>query len=146
MHSPDAPQYDPSRPDRDTGTLKHVLLIDDNALQLQVRETILRSEGFHVSIATTAESAMASLWVLREQIGVVVTDHVMPGCSGSELVRQIRAVSPGLPIIVLSGMAEAEAEYQGLNVSFRAKPFPPPELIALVRAGMDQAERHQGAA
>ena len=84
--------------------------------------------------------------VLRDRIGVVVTDHLMPDCSGSELVRQIRASNDWLPVIVLSGLAEAESEYEGLEVVFRPKPLPPPELIELVRASLAQAEQRRGAA
>ncbi len=123
-----------------------VLLIDDNPVQLSVREAVLRNAGFQVSIATTAESALATLRVLRDRIGVVVTDHLMPGCSGSELVRQIRAANDWLPVIVLSGLAEAESEYDGLEVVFRPKPFPPPELIELVRASLARADQRRGAA
>jgi DNA-binding NtrC family response regulator len=126
--------------------LQQVLLIDDNPLQLSVREAILRNAGFQVSIATTAESALATLRVLRSRIGVVVTDHLMPGCSGSELVRQIRADNDWLPIIVLSGLADAEPEYEGMEVVFRLKPLLPPDLIELVRASLKEADRHQGAA
>jgi DNA-binding NtrC family response regulator len=127
-------------------SLNQVLLIDDNPLQLSVREAVLRKAGFQVSIATTAENALATLRVLRDHIGVVVTDHLMPECSGSELVRQIRASNDWLPVIVLSGLAEAEAEYEGLQVVFRAKPLPPPELIELVRSSLALAEQRRGAA
>jgi CheY-like chemotaxis protein len=126
--------------------LRQVLLIDDNPLQLSVREAVLRNAGFQVSIATTADSALATLRVLRNRIGVVVTDHLMPGCSGSELVRKIRAGNDWLPVIALSGLAEAEREYEGLEVTFRLKPLLPPELIELVRTSLEIAERHQGAA
>jgi DNA-binding NtrC family response regulator len=125
--------------------LRQVLLIDDNPLQLTVREAILRDAGFQVSVATTAESALAILRGLPERIGVVVTDHIMPGCTGSELVPQIRALDSWMPVIVLSGMAEAETEYQGMNVMFRTKPFPPSELIELVKTSLDTV-RGQGAA
>jgi DNA-binding response OmpR family regulator len=126
--------------------LRQVLLIDDNPLQLTVREAILRDAGFQVSVATTADSALATLRVLPERIGVVVTDHIMPGCSGSELVREIRKVNTWMPIVVLSGLAEAENEYEGLNVVFRCKPFPPAELIELVRSSLEHAEHDEGAA
>ena len=125
--------------------MSQVLLVDDNASQLTIREAVLRNAGFQVSVATTAESALATLRVLRERIGVVVTDHLMPGCSGSELVKQIRALNLWLPIVVLSGLAEAEAEYQGLDVAFRQKPIPPQELIELLRTSLDQGQK-QGAA
>ena len=49
-------------------------------------------------------------------------------------------------MVVLSGMPEAFAEYEGLDVAFRAKPFPPTELIELVRRSLDKAARHRGAA
>jgi len=111
-----------------------VLLVDDDPVQLRVREAVLRDAGVPVDVATTAESALA---LLRSSsggvIGVVVTDHIMPGTSGAVFVHRLRDLKPGVPVVVISGMAEAEDEYQGLNVTFRTKPCPPPELIALVR-------------
>ena len=126
--------------------MRQVLLIDDNPLQLTVREAILRDAGFQVSVATTADSALATLRGLPDRIGVVVTDHIMPGCSGAELVQQVRALNTALPIVVLSGLPEAESEYQGMNVVFRCKPFPPAELIELVRASLEHPDHHEGAA
>jgi DNA-binding NtrC family response regulator len=126
--------------------LRQVLLIDDNPLQLTVREAILRDAGLQVSVATTAESALATLRGLPDRVGVVVTDHIMPGCSGSELVQQIRQLNTWLPVIVLSGLPDAETEYQDLEVVFRSKPFPPSELIELVKASLERTERIQGAA
>ena len=126
--------------------LSEVLLVDDNPLQLRVREAVLRKAGFEVCVATTADSALATWRTLADRIGVVVTDHVMPERSGSELVRAIRAENDWLPIVVLSGLPEAFVEYEGLDVVFRAKPFPPAELIELVRNSLDQATRQRGAA
>lgn len=121
-----------------------VLLIDDNALQLSVRETVLRNAGITVCVATTAESAMATLRILGQRISLIITDHIMPGCNGAEFVQELRKENDWVPVIVLSGLAEAESEYTGLDVLFRQKPVPPPELIALVRDclqrnGNDQA-------
>ncbi len=126
--------------------LRPILLVDDNPLQLKVRETVLRQAGFQVSVATTAESALATLRALPDRVGLIITDHLMPETSGSELVRQVRAARIQIPIIVLSGLAEAEPEYEGLEVSFRMKPFPPTELIALVKSQLDGAEERRGAA
>jgi DNA-binding NtrC family response regulator len=126
--------------------LRQVLLIDDNPLQLTVREAVLRDAGFQVSVATTADSALATLRGLPDRIGVVVTDHIMPGCTGSELVQQIRMLNIWLPVVVLSGLPEAESEYQDLNVVFRSKPFPPSELIELVRSSLEHPAPTEGAA
>ena len=127
--------------------MSQVLLVDDNFSQLKVREAVLRNAGFQVSVATTPESALATIRVLKDRIGVVVTDHLMPGCGGLGLVQQIRSGDNWTPIIVLSGLPEAESEYQALHVIFRAKPFPPLELIELVRSSLDgSAKHHRGAA
>ena len=126
--------------------MNQVLLVDDNPVQLSVREAVLRRAGLQVSIANNAESALATLRIIRDRIGVVVTDHLMPGCGGPELVRRIRAENDWIPIVVLSGLPDAVSEYEGLEVVFRAKPFPPPELIELVRSSLAEANRHRGAA
>ena len=104
--------------------MSQILLVDDNPVQLSVREEVLRRAGFQVSIATTAESALATLHTLGDRIAVIVTDHLMPGCSGPELVRRIRAENNWVAVIVLSGLPDASSEYEGLEVVFRAKPLP----------------------
>jgi DNA-binding response OmpR family regulator len=67
-------------------------------------------------------------------VGMVVTDHWMPGMNGPQFVAELRERFPDLPVLVLSGLAEAEDEYADLDVIFRMKPFPPDELLSLVRA------------
>jgi DNA-binding response OmpR family regulator len=126
--------------------LNQVLLVDDNPVQLSVRQAVLRKAGFQVSIANTAESALATLRIFPNRIGVIVTDHLMPGCSGPELVRRIRAENDWIAVVVLSGLPDANSEYAGLEVVFRVKPLPPPELIELVRSSLAEANRHRGAA
>ena len=118
--------------------MPEILLIDDDAMQLQVRETVLREAGFSVSGTGTAAEALA---LLRDpQAGrtlrLILTDHVMPGASGASFVRELRRFSPDVPVIVVTGMAEAKDEYAGLNVSFLNKPCPPQELIRRVRAAL----------
>ena len=126
--------------------MSQVLLVDDNPLQLSVREAVLRNAGFQVSVATSADSALATLRVIRDRIAVIVTDHLMPGGGGPGLVRKIRAENDWIPVIVLSGLPDAACEYEGLEVVFRIKPLPPPDLIELVRASLADANRHRGAA
>jgi DNA-binding response OmpR family regulator len=71
-------------------------------------------------------------------VGLVVTDHLMPGMNGPEFVAKLRLRYPDLPVLVLSGLADAEDEYQDLDVMFRVKPFPPDDLLALVRSLLTQ--------
>jgi DNA-binding NtrC family response regulator len=117
---------------------KTVLLVDDNPIQLSARQMVLNQAGLEVQVATSADSALALLRSLSQakNIGVVVTDHIMPQATGSEFVRMLREVNPDVPVIVISGMPEAQQEYDGMDVIFRQKPCPPPELIALVQSAV----------
>jgi DNA-binding response OmpR family regulator len=123
--------------------LKQVLLLDDNPTQVSIRDLVLRKAGLECEIATSPQSALALLRSTpgRNSIGLVVTDHVMPGMDGMEFVRQLREFNPAVPVIVISGLAEAEQEYEGLNVIFRIKPCDPESLIELVRTVLNPRYR-----
>lgn len=93
----------------------------------------MRDAGFIVDVATNAESAIALLRSSPESFGLVITDHFLPGGTGVDVVQQLRAFLPNMPVIVISGMPELDSEYEGLDVVVRQKPIPPPELIELIR-------------
>ncbi len=118
--------------------MKQVLLLDDNIAQLTIRELVLRKAEIESHVATKAESALALLRSEpgRAKIGVVITDHLMPDMDGAEFVRQLRSFNPEVPVIVISGLTDADEEYAGLNVIFRVKPCDPEDLIALVRTAL----------
>lgn len=118
--------------------MKQVLLLDDNIAQLTVRELVLRKAEIESHVATNAASALALLRseAGRAKIGVVISDHLMPDMDGVAFVRQLRSFNPEVPVIVISGLADADAEYAGLNVTFRVKPCDPEDLIALVRTAL----------
>ena len=117
-----------------------LLLIDDNAVQAATRQTILKRAGYFVLAALNPQRALDQFHrnEFQEEIGLVITDHLMPGMTGSEFVRTLRSTHPGLPVMVISGMDEAEAEYEGLNVLFRLKPLLPEELLACVQRLLNQ--------
>lgn len=113
-----------------------LLLIDDNAIQAATRQTILKREGYFVIAVLSPERALEQLRSngYPENIDLVITDHIMPGMNGSEFVRRLREFAPELPVLVISGLAEAEDEYQDLGVDFRMKPLLPQNLLASVQA------------
>ena len=109
-----------------------ILLVDDNAVQALTRKAILVHAGMDVVTADSAEAAFAALEQDQSQgINLVITDHIMPGESGCHFVERLWERRAGLPVMVLSGLAEAEADYTGLDITFRAKPIHPSELIDL---------------
>ena len=67
-----------------------VLLVDDDPCQLQVRGAILRASGLVVHLATGVESALVAVRSVGEELGLVVTDHFLPGRTGADLVRELR--------------------------------------------------------
>jgi DNA-binding NtrC family response regulator len=111
-----------------------VLMVDDDPSQLRMRQTILRSAGMDVHAATSAEGALALLRVMGNKIGVVITDHLLLGCTGVDLVRELRLTLPSMPVVVLSGMPGIEEEYDGLNDCVRMKPLPVEEFIRYVQS------------
>lgn len=111
-----------------------ILLIDDNAVQAATRQAILRRAGYFVIAVLSPERALEQLRNndMPEPVDLVITDHIMPGMNGSEFVRHLRDFQPNMPVLVISGMAEAEEEYADLNVEFRLKPLLPDNLLACV--------------
>ena len=122
--------------------MPEVLLVDDNPTQLRIREAVLTGAGLSVVSADTAERALELLLEpeVAQSLGVIVTDHLMPAASGAALVRDLRHASSSIPVIVISGLADAQDEYAGLNVSFLHKPCPPEELIACVRDALKRSK------
>jgi signal transduction histidine kinase/CheY-like chemotaxis protein len=84
-----------------------VLLVDDEDLVRASTADMLLDLGF---VVIEAESAEQALRVMDggAAIDVVITDHLMPGMSGIDLAYAVRERRPGLPVIIVSGFAEAE--------------------------------------
>ncbi len=124
--------------------MRKVLLVEDDDVQLRIREAVLKAAGFEVVTAAEAETALpiisgAQNHGANDSISIIITDHLLPGMSGVEFVRQVRAMDTRVPVLVLSGLPDAFAAYEGLNIIFRQKPCPPGEIIALVRRSFNTA-------
>jgi len=122
-----APTDDPAMP-------ATILLIDDNAVQAATRQTILKRAGYFVIAALSPQRALEQFrnHEYPAPVDLIITDHIMPGMSGSEFIAALREFAPHLPVLVISGLAEAEEEYKDLGVHFRMKPLAPVNLIAAV--------------
>ena len=111
-----------------------ILLIDDNAVQAATRQQILKRQDYYVIAVLNPVRALEQLRGegFPAPIQLVITDHLMPGMTGAEFVRALRETHADLPVLVISGLEEAEDEYEGLNVLFRLKPLLPDHLLASV--------------
>lgn len=130
------------------GNPSAVLLIDDNAIQAATRQTILRRAGYYVIAALNPVRALEQFRnsEFPAPIGAIITDHLMPGMSGSEFVRELRKTHPELPVMVISGLEEAEPEYEGMNVRFLLKPLSPELLLGSLRELLGPLAEERGAA
>ncbi len=112
-----------------------ILLVDDNHIQSATRRAILEGCGREVCIAPQGQRALEVLNEAEpsEAFGLIITDHLMPVMSGPEFVTELRRRGFTLPVVVLSGLPDAESAYEGLDVVFRLKPLDPGSLIQLVQ-------------
>ena len=111
-----------------------ILLIDDNAVQAATRQTILKRAGYFVIAVLNPERALEQFRnnEFPAPVDLILTDHIMPGMNGAEFVTKVREFAPTVPVLVISGMAEAEDDYAGLDIHFRLKPLLPDNLLASV--------------
>jgi len=116
-------------------TASAVLLIDDNAIQAATRQAILRRAGYFVIAVLNPARALEQFQnnEFPAQIDAIITDHIMPGMDGAEFVRELRKTHREIPVMVISGLDEAEYEYAGLNVRFLQKPLLPDLLLSNLR-------------
>jgi CheY-like chemotaxis protein len=111
-----------------------ILCVDDEENQLAVRKLVLESKGYAVLTATSGQQALGLL--AQHQVDLVLSDHLMPGLTGTELTRQIKAQKPELPVILISAVNEipADAAYADLFMSKLDGPMAMCENIAAMLA------------
>jgi two-component system, NtrC family, nitrogen regulation response regulator GlnG len=117
----------------------NVWLVDDDASIRWVLERALRQGGMSPTAFDQADTALAAL--RRDRPDVLITDIRMPGRSGLELLTQIRASQPELPVIVMtahSDLDSAVAAYQGGAFEYLPKPFDIDQAVDLVRRAAQQ--------
>ena len=111
----------------------HILVVDDARDIRDPLGAYLRRQGFRISLA--ADAAGARKLLATSAVDLVILDVMMPGESGLSLCRSIRE-SHGIPIILLTAMAEQTDRIVGLEIGaddYVTKPFDPRELLARVR-------------
>jgi two-component system cell cycle sensor histidine kinase/response regulator CckA len=108
-----------------------ILMVDDESLVLTMAETILTDYGYKVLTAISGLKALALLARDDPKVDLVITDLVMPGMSGRELVERIRQLAPATRILCTSGYALSADKQTG--TPYLRKPFTSVELLAKVR-------------
>ena len=131
-------EQEPVAPRKATMTERHkhgtgtILLAEDEPLLRELGETILKQAGYKIQTAPNAEELKKFVAEHDGKIDLLLTDVVMPGMSGPELVRLVRARWPDVRVLYMSGYADDEIEDLDRDAGFLQKPFTPMELTAKI--------------
>ncbi|WP_237216647.1 ATP-binding protein, partial [Falsiroseomonas oryziterrae] len=130
-HDPVQPQAPPER--RASGP---VLLVEDEPPLLRLAAEALRRAGFEVIAAGAAEEALDLVESGGARPAALVSDVVMPGLDGFALAARLRAGDPDLPVLLVSGYAEAALgrDLAAERLRLLAKPYRLGDLVAEMRA------------
>jgi PAS domain S-box-containing protein len=128
---PDAPRRSVHELPVAKGPLPVVLVVDDDPLVLSTAVEMLAYAGYDARGAASANEALRRLETIDELIAVV-TDHAMPGMTGSELATKLASIRPGLRVVLASGYAELPVVATGIAVQLQ-KPFGRDALLAAIR-------------
>jgi CheY-like chemotaxis protein len=124
------------------GLRRQILLVDDDVLLLGLVGTFLRNAGYDVRIATSAPMALDLLTGSEWEPDLAVLDVNMPGMSGLELARHVRA-NTAIPFMFLSASDDAESVGQAAAngaVGYLVKPVDLAQLAPAIRAGLARGD------
>ncbi|MBL9101285.1 MAG: response regulator [Myxococcales bacterium] len=132
--SPAAAAQTSARPASEVAGHETLLVVEDEDGVRNLVKRVLDGLGYHVIVARTASEAL--LLCTGVVIDLVLTDVIMPGMSGRELVERLRVIQPDARVLFMSGYTADETTIQAAGPLI-AKPFAPAELTARVRELLD---------
>jgi CheY-like chemotaxis protein len=125
-----------------------LLLVEDEPGVRAIARQILQRCGYHVTVASDGADALVKYQRETGQFDLVITDVVMPGMTGSELIARLRADRPDLRVLYTSGYTEDAVIHHGVaaGAHFIAKPFTPSALARKVRQVLEDPPHDLSAA
>ncbi|MGI8907041.1 MAG: response regulator [Candidatus Sumerlaeaceae bacterium] len=120
------------------GNSRHILVVEDDVDVVEVVRLVLGTKGYQITTATNGDEGLAALEQFRPDL--IITDLRMPGMSGMEFIKQVRAKPEiaDLPILVISSLGaqvDKPDEFWSVGLGsddFLAKPFDPLGLLGRV--------------
>ncbi len=150
--------YLPALPNADTGIAvtdeanlprgrgELILVVDDESTLLEVTQQTLHAFGYKTKAAQDGAEAIAVFSEFKEQIGLVITDMMMPVLDGAATIRVILKMAPAMPIIAVSGLdapAKAASFQDHPNVRFLQKPYSASQLLQSIQQMIDSSRTNK---
>ena len=121
-----------------TSTTPNILLIDDEAIALSNLSHVFEREGYSVTACKNGEAGLAAMQT--KEFDLVLTDLRMPGIDGMEVLRHVRATTPDVPVIMITGHATLDSAVDAMKAGayhYIAKPFRLAEAREVVRGALE---------
>jgi CheY-like chemotaxis protein len=114
-------------------TARTILLAEDEALLRELGETILSQAGYKVVTAAGADELRKLVAESPAQVDLLLTDVLMPGLGGQELVVLAKQRWPRIRVLYMSGYSTEDLKDLDHDAAFLQKPFTPSELMDKVK-------------
>ena len=122
-----------------------VLLVDDEALILEIAGATLESHGYKVLTANSGTEALATYQRRRDDVQVVLLDMMMPMMDGLATMKGLRAIDPQVRIIASSGLYRPETDPDAIRgvQAFLRKPYSDEQILKTLRQVLDENRQSQ---
>ena len=110
---------------------KTILCVDDNEQNLSVRKVILETRGYRVVACSNGQDALTAFH--QGGIDLVLSDLIMPGLDGTDLIDRIKSEAPCLPAILFSGKIKVYEKDTRADVFLPKGMYAPAELLECIR-------------
>ncbi|BAY26448.1 hypothetical protein NIES2100_62640 [Calothrix sp. NIES-2100] len=116
---------------------KHILLVDDNPINLKVLSKIIQECGWKILMARDGESAIEQAEYAHPYL--IMLDVMMPGIDGFETCRRLKAnaITANIPVIFMTALSDTSSKVRALElgaVDYISKPFQEKEVLARIKA------------
>jgi two-component system response regulator HydG len=116
-----------------------LLIVEDDASNRSSLQDLFARENYQVLVAADGKEAVETL--RHETVDVVLTDLMMPSMSGLELLRSVKAMSPGTEVVLMTAYGTVERAVEAMKegaYDFVTKPFKAIQILRSVRRGMEK--------